>query len=34
MALTFNGAARLIVRDDAAPLSVRDLWSEWVRCFG
>jgi hypothetical protein len=31
MTLTFNGAARLIVRDDTAPLSVRDLWSEWVR---
>lgn len=31
MALTFNGAARLIVRDDTGPLSVRDVWSEWVR---
>ena len=31
MALTFNGAARLILRDDAGDLSVRALWSEWVR---
>lgn len=31
MALTFDGAAKLIILDASTSLSVRDLWSDWVR---
>lgn len=31
MALTFDGAAKLIILDASSVLSVRDLWSDWVR---
>lgn len=31
MALTFDGAAKLIISDTRSNLSVRDLWSDWVR---
>jgi len=31
MALTFDGAAKLIILDGRDTLSVRDAWSEWVR---
>ena len=31
MALSFDGTARLIVSDAGGTLSVRTLWSEWVR---
>lgn len=31
MALTFDGASKLIISDTRTTLSVRDMWSDWVR---